>query len=49
MVQKANELQYPHVSVNTQAVKEWWLPEDGEKADIADVVLRIRKNKDYGG
>lgn len=38
---KANELQYPHISVNTQAVKDWWLPEDGEKADIADVVLRM--------
>lgn len=38
---KANDLMYPNVSINTQAVKEWWKPEDGEKADIADVVERI--------
>ena len=41
---KANELQYSHISINTQAVRDWWLPEDGEKADIADVVLRIIRN-----
>ncbi len=46
---KANELQYKYISVNTQAVKEWWLPCDGEKADIADVVLRmIKDNSNYG-
>jgi len=38
---KANELQYPFLTINTKAVKEWWKPCDGEKADIADVVLRM--------
>lgn len=43
---KAENLHYDRVSVDTQPVTEeskggWWRPEDGEKADIADVVLRM--------
>lgn len=38
---KASEIDYPGLGINTQAVKDWWQPKDGEKADIADVVLRI--------
>lgn len=40
-VAKANEISYSGMMMNTTAVKEWWQPQDGEKADIADVVLRI--------
>ena len=40
-IRKANELQYPNLHLNTQAVRDWWKPEDGEKADIADVILRL--------
>lgn len=40
-VAKANEISYSGMMLNTTAVKEWWQPQDGEKADIADVVLRI--------
>ena len=36
---KATELQYKHLRINTKAVLEWWEPEDGDKADIADVVV----------
>ena len=44
---KAREIDYQCMTMNTQAVQEWWEPCDGEKADIADVVLRIMnvKNK----
>lgn len=42
---KANELQYSPISVNTTAVRDWWQPCDGAKADIADVVLRIINNR----
>ena len=38
---KAAELNYFDTSINTQAVKDWWLPQDGPKADIGDVVLRM--------
>ena len=38
---KAANLRYDRMSVNVQAVKDWWKPEDGEKADIADVILRL--------
>lgn len=38
---KAAELNYFDISINTKAVKDWWLPQDGEKADIGDVVLRM--------
>lgn len=40
-LKKATEINYSGLMLNTQAVKEWWQPQDGEKADIADVVLRI--------
>ena len=36
---KATELQYKHLRINTKAVLEWWEPDDGDKADIADVVV----------
>ena len=39
--QKAQQLDYPRVVVDTTPVTEWWKPCDGEKADIADVVVRI--------
>ncbi len=39
--QKAQQLDYPRVVVDTTPVTEWWKPQDGEKADIADVVVRI--------
>lgn len=32
---------YPHLYVNTKFDKEWWRPEDGDKADIADILYRI--------
>lgn len=38
---KAENLHYSRVAVNTEPVLRWWLPEDGEKADIADVVVRM--------
>ena len=38
---KAAQLQYKNIMLNEQPVTEWWKPEDGEKADIADVVVRI--------
>ena len=39
--QKAEQLHYDRVTVDTTPVTQWWRPEDGEKADIADVVIRI--------
>ena len=27
--------------MDTEPVLDWWQPEDGEKADIADVVIRM--------
>ena len=38
---RARELNYDRVTIDTRAVTKWWKPEDGPKADIADVVLRI--------
>ena len=39
--QKAQQLDYPRVVVDALPVQVWWKPCDGEKADIADVVVRI--------
>ena len=38
---KAEQLHYDRVTIDTRPVTEWWKPEDGEKADIADVVIRV--------
>jgi transcription elongation factor Elf1 len=37
---KAHELNYLNIVVDARPVTEWWKPCDGEKADIADVVVR---------
>jgi hypothetical protein len=39
--QLAKDLNYDRVTIDTRAVMKWWRPEDGDKADIADVVVRI--------
>ena len=41
---KAENLHYDRITVNVQAVNDWWQPQDGEKADIADVVVRMLMN-----
>ena len=38
---KARQLDYPRLMIDCVPVQKWWKPEDGEKADIADVVVRI--------
>ena len=38
---RAIALNYPFVSVEAQYVMENWIPADGPKADIADIVVRI--------
>ena len=42
----AKEINYERLQVNTDPVLKWWRPEDGEKADVADVVLRIMSHVD---
>lgn len=42
---KAEQLNYNRLIVATEPVTKWWQPEDGDKADIADVVVRILNNK----
>ncbi len=37
---KANSIGYNRIVVDARPVREWWKPCDGEKADIADVVVR---------
>jgi hypothetical protein len=38
---KALQLQYHKLIVDAMPVQKWWKPQDGDKADIADVVVRI--------
>ena len=43
---KQANLRYDRMTLNVEAVTKWWMPEDGEKADIADIVVRmIMKNQ----
>ena len=41
---KAEQMHYERLAIDTTPVTKWWKPEDGEKADIADVVIRIINN-----
>ena len=41
---KAEQLHYDRMVVDTTPVTKWWKPEDGNKADIADVVIRMVNN-----
>lgn len=43
--QKAEQLHYGRITIDTRPVTEWWLHEDGPKADIADVVMRYVRNR----
>ena len=40
-ISKAAQLPYKNIMLNEQPVTEWWKPQDGDKADVADVVVRI--------
>ena len=42
---KAEALDYKLITTDTRAVTQWWTEEDGPKADIADVVLRLINNR----
>ena len=41
---KAEQMHYDRLSIDTTPVIDWWREEDGEKADIADVVIRMLNN-----
>ena len=41
----AESLGYDRITIDPKPVTEWWKPEDGEKADIADVVIRMINEK----
>jgi uncharacterized protein YdhG (YjbR/CyaY superfamily) len=38
---KAKQIGYDRIHVDTDPVLKWWRERDGDKADIADVVVRI--------
>ena len=42
--QKVEQLHYERATIDTTPVLKWWRPEDGPKADIADVVIRIMQS-----
>ena len=42
---KVKGLEYQFSHIDTTAVTKWWRPEDGEKADIADVIVRLIQSR----
>lgn len=42
--QKREQMHYDQMTINTEPVTKWWREGDGEKADIADVVIRMINN-----
>ena len=48
LTELAEQLHYDRLIVIDKPVTEWWKPEDGPKADIADVLLRyVRDRKPF--
>lgn len=45
---KATELKYDNLGFNTEFIDTYWKPEDGPKADVADIVLRLLKENNHG-
>ena len=45
--QAAQQIGYKNLTINTELVTKWWKPQDGEKADIADVLLRIMAERSW--
>ena len=45
--QAAQQIGYKNLTINTEMVTKWWKPQDGEKADIADVLLRIMAERSW--
>ena len=42
----AKLINYPRLTVYTKPVTQWWKPEDGDHADIADIIVRsLKSNK----
>lgn len=44
--QKCEHLLSDRVSITTRYLDENWVPDDGEKADVADIILRLIKRPD---
>ena len=44
--QKCEHLLSDRVSITTRYLEENWVPDDGEKADVADIILRLIKRPD---
>ncbi len=44
--EKSMQMMYSQVTVNDKPVTEWWTEEDGQKADIADILIRIINQSD---
>jgi hypothetical protein len=42
---KAKQIGYDQIHVDTDPVLKWWREQDGDKADIADVVVRMLNGK----
>ena len=45
--QIAAQIGYSRMKVNNSYIDKWWQPEDGEKADIADIIIRILTNNKH--
>ena len=41
---KAEQMHYDRLTVDATPVTDWWREEDGDKSDIADVVIRMLNN-----
>lgn len=39
--EKKREINYDKLRINTDIITRYWKPEDGEKADVADILVRI--------
>lgn len=46
--QRADLINYKHLTINTAALRKCWQQTDGKKADIADIVVRLIQTRNDG-
>ena len=47
--QQAKMIGYDRLKVNSDVIDRYWMPEDGERADIADILVRMIRTQVRSG
>lgn len=46
--ERVQAIGYPRMTISTETITKYWKPEDGEKADLADIIIRLLHEREQG-